>query len=55
MCAMHLRDIERFLQGHHLTLNVRNEDDIDMDDIVKKVSDITGRDVTTFLVKTNFL
>lgn len=42
MCAMHLRDIERFLQGHHLTLNVRNEDDIDMDDIVKKVSDITG-------------
>ena len=42
MCAMHLRDIERFLQGHHLTLNVRNEDDIDMDDIVKKLSNITG-------------
>ena len=39
---MHLRDIERFLQGHHLTLNVRNEDDIDIDDIVKKLSNITG-------------
>ena len=42
MCAMHLRDIERFLSGHHLTVNIRNEDEIDMDAITKKVSEITG-------------
>ena len=42
VCAMHLRDIERFLSGHHLTLNVRNEDEIDMETITKKVSEITG-------------
>jgi len=42
MCAMHLRDIERFLCGHHLTVNIRNEDDIDIEAITKKVSEITG-------------
>ena len=42
MCAMHLRDVERFLSGHHLTVNLRNEEDIDMDSIIKKVSEITG-------------
>jgi len=41
-CAMHLRDIEHFLCGHHLTVHVRNEDDIDMDSIVKKVSEISS-------------
>ena len=39
---MHLRDIERFLAGHHLTVNVRTEDEIDMESILKKVSEITG-------------
>ena len=39
---MHLRDIEHFLCGHHLTVHVRNEDDIDMDSIVKKVSEISS-------------
>lgn len=41
-CSTHLRDIERFLPGYHLVVNVRNEDDIDMESIVKKVSEITG-------------
>jgi len=42
VCAMHLRDVERFFHGHHLTFNVRNEDEIDIDAITKKVSAITG-------------
>ena len=39
---MHLRDVERFLLGHHLTINVRNEDEIDLADILKKVSEVTA-------------
>ena len=39
---MHLRDVERFLHGHHLTLNLRNEDEIDLDDILAKVSQVTA-------------
>jgi hypothetical protein len=39
---MHLRDVERFLHGHHLTINVRNEDEIDMADILQKVSKVTA-------------
>jgi len=42
VCAMHLPDIERLLCGHHLTVNIRNEDDIDIEAITKKVSEITG-------------
>jgi len=41
-CSTHLREIERFLPGYHLVVNVRNEDEIDMESIVKKVSEITG-------------
>jgi drebrin-like protein len=39
---MHLRDVERFFHGHHLTINLRNEDEIDMTDILKKVSEATA-------------
>jgi hypothetical protein len=39
---MHLRDVERFFHGHHLTINLRNEDEIDMADILKKVSEVTA-------------
>ena len=42
MCAMHLRDVEHFLHGHHLTINLRNEDEIDMSDILQKVSKVTA-------------
>lgn len=41
-CAMHLRDVERFLHGHHLTISLRNEDEIDMADILQKVSKVTA-------------
>lgn len=38
MCANHLRDIEKFFCGAHLTLNARNEDEVDPDLILEKVS-----------------
>jgi len=40
-CAMHLRDIEQFMAGHHLTISVRNEDELDIDMILEKVSKVT--------------
>eukprot|EP00092_Neocalanus_flemingeri_P087850 GFUD01110923.1.p1 GENE.GFUD01110923.1~~GFUD01110923.1.p1 ORF type:complete len:486 (-),score=176.06 GFUD01110923.1:56-1513(-) len=41
-CAMHLRDIEQFMAGHHLTYCVRNEDELDIDMILEKVSKVTA-------------
>ncbi|GJQ68133.1 hypothetical protein Trydic_g16803 [Trypoxylus dichotomus] len=38
LCANHLRDIEKFFCGAHLTLNARNEDEVDPDLIIEKVS-----------------
>ncbi|KAI4470367.1 cortactin and drebrin [Holotrichia oblita] len=37
-CANHLRDVEKFFSGAHLTLNARNEDEVDPDLIIEKVS-----------------
>lgn len=41
-CAMHLRDIEQFMAGHHLTYVVRNEDELDISLILEKVSKVTA-------------
>lgn len=41
-CAMHLRDIEQFMAGHHLTYVVRNEDELDINLILEKVSKVTA-------------
>lgn len=38
LCANHLRDVEKFFSGAHLTLNARNEDEVDPDIIIEKVS-----------------
>lgn len=38
ICANHLRDIERFFTGAHLTINARNEDEVESDIIINKVS-----------------
>lgn len=35
--ANHLRDIERFFSGAHLTLNARNEEEVDLDLIIGKL------------------
>ena len=39
---MHLRDIEQFMAGHHLTYVVRNEDELDISLILEKVSKVTA-------------
>lgn len=39
---MHLRDIEQFMAGHHLTYVVRNEDELDINLILEKVSKVTA-------------
>ena len=36
--ALHLRDVEKFFVGHHVTMTVRNEDELDMDQILEKVA-----------------
>jgi len=41
-CAMHLRAIEQFLPGHHLTFCVRTEDELDLEAILQKVSKVTA-------------
>ena len=38
----HLSDIEQFMAGHHLTISVRNEDELDMNMILEKVSKVTA-------------
>ncbi|XP_018330973.1 drebrin-like protein [Agrilus planipennis] len=38
MCANHLRDIENFFKGAHLTINARSEDDLDSQTIVDKLA-----------------
>lgn len=37
MCANHLRDVEKFFSGAHLTLNARNEEEVDLDLIIGKL------------------
>jgi len=41
-CAMHLRDIEQIMSGHHLTYVVRNEDELDLNLILEKVAKVTA-------------
>jgi len=36
-CALHLRDVERFFAGHHITMSVRNEDELDLSQIQEKL------------------
>ncbi|CAG9769875.1 unnamed protein product [Ceutorhynchus assimilis] len=37
MCVNHLRDIEKFFPGAHLTYNARNEDEVDDDLLIEKL------------------
>ena len=41
-CANHLPDIQKFFRGIHVVINARTEDDIDVDDITKKVAKSSG-------------
>ncbi|KAF7273528.1 actin binding protein 1 [Rhynchophorus ferrugineus] len=40
ICANHLRDIERFFSGAHLTYNARNEDEVDEDVLIDKLKKV---------------
>ncbi|XP_018571502.1 drebrin-like protein [Anoplophora glabripennis] len=37
MCANHLRDIEKFFRGAHLTINARNEDEVEPELIIENL------------------
>lgn len=39
-CANHIRDISKLLTGAHLTINARNEDDVETDLIMQKLSSV---------------
>ncbi|XP_061194534.1 drebrin-like protein B isoform X2 [Saccostrea echinata] len=41
-CTSHLRDVAAFVRGVHVTVNARTEEDVDPDDIVKKVAKASG-------------
>ncbi|XP_055376330.1 drebrin-like protein [Condylostylus longicornis] len=41
-CANHIHDVSNFFTGHHLTINARNEDDIDLERIQKKLSTVSS-------------
>lgn len=37
-CANHIRDVSNVLKGAHVTINARNDDEVDTDIILSKVS-----------------
>lgn len=41
-CANHIRDVSNTLKGAHVTINARNEEEVDPEIIVDKVSKATG-------------
>lgn len=38
ICTTHLKDVQNYFRGASLTVNARNEDEVDMEDIRKKVA-----------------
>ncbi|XP_061886848.1 drebrin-like a isoform X2 [Entelurus aequoreus] len=42
LCANHLSSVANFLKGAHLTINARDEDDVEPDTILSKVSKASG-------------
>lgn len=41
-CANHIHDVSKLLSGAHLTINARNEDDIDLERLLKKLSTVSS-------------
>jgi len=41
-CAGHVRDIGALLRGAHVTINARDEEDLDTDDVLKQVAKSSG-------------
>lgn len=42
VCANHIHDVAKILSGAHLTINARNEDDMDEDRLIKKLSAVSS-------------
>ena len=42
MATTHLRDIEKYFHGAHLTINARNEDEVDEEDVLEKVAKVSS-------------
>lgn len=40
LCANHLRDVEKFFHGAHLTVNARNEEEVEPQLIIQKISNV---------------
>lgn len=40
LCANHLRDVEKFFHGAHLTINARNEEEVEPQLIIEKISKV---------------
>lgn len=41
-CANHIHDVANILSGAHLTINARNEDDIDLERLLKNLSTVSS-------------
>lgn len=41
-CANHIHDVSKILGGAHLTINARNEDDMDEERIIKKLGNVSS-------------
>nr|XP_024216514.1 drebrin-like protein isoform X2 [Halyomorpha halys] len=41
-CANHIRDVSNLLRGAHITINARNEEEVDEDVVIEKVAKSTG-------------
>jgi len=42
MCANHVNDVKRFFKAHHMSICVRNEEDVTEDEIMKQVTKTTA-------------
>ena len=42
ICSTHLRDVQAYFRGAHLTINARNEDEVDADDILQQVAKVSA-------------
>lgn len=42
LCANHIHDVSKLLHGAHVTVNARNEDEVDEKIIIEKVAKSTG-------------
>lgn len=42
ICSTHLKDISAYFRGAHLTINARNEDEVNEEDILQQVAKVSA-------------